>query len=311
MSSGVGSTEPERGTELDVEQLQTTKSEKLLALVLAAFLLIGGIWTYQELDDWVRDAMPLRDPTAAEQAAISALDRAAQARFRAEEQVRQARSELELRRERYRTALDAGDPARALRAEYLAAEAEFARTRSARAAAARAEDAVRPAAARAQERLNRDLDARRDRQELVIFLLRLGLALAFVLAAYVLLTSLRDRGSRWFPLSGSAVIFATIFAFVVAVDYLTDYFEPFDAGILMLALIGVALTIVAFWLLQRYLARRLPVRRLRRGQCPYCGFPVSAGERCEGCGRQVRAACEHCAAPRRVAAPFCAVCGRP
>src|SRR5918994_214184 len=111
--------------ELDVEQLQTTKSEKLLALVLAVFLLIGGIWAYQELDDAVRDAMPLRDPTPAEQQAISALDRAAQARFRAERRVGRARSELELRRERYRTALDEGSPAADLRAEYRAAEAAF------------------------------------------------------------------------------------------------------------------------------------------------------------------------------------------
>ena len=84
-------------TELDVEQLQSTKSEKLLALVLAVFLLIGGIWAYQEIDDKVRDAMPVRNPTAAEQQAIRTLDRAQQRRFRAEETVRRTRSELELR----------------------------------------------------------------------------------------------------------------------------------------------------------------------------------------------------------------------
>ena len=131
----------------------------------------------------------------------------------------------------------------------------------------------------------------------------------FILAGYLLLTRLRDRGSRWFPLSASVVLFATVFAFVVAVDYLTDYFNPFDAGILLLALLGAAATVVAFWLLQRYLSRRLPLRRVRRRQCPYCGFPAD-GERCEGCGRDVRAACVHCAAPRRVGAPFCGACGR-
>lgn len=302
--SGVGS------TELDVEQLQTTNSEKLLALVLAAFLLIGGVWAYQEADDWVRDAMPLRDPTPAEQSAISALERAMQARFQAEGRVRQSRSELELRRERYRTALEAGDPAARLKSQYDAAEAQFARARAARADAARAEGAARPPATRAQERLNRDLGERRDRQELVVFLLRLGMAVLFLLAANVALTRLRERGSRWFPLSGSAVLFATVFALVLAVDYLTDYFDPFDAGILMLSLLGASVTVLAFWLLQRYLARRLPLRRVRRGQCPYCGFPLGRGERCEGCGRQVEAPCEHCTAPRRVGAPFCAACGK-
>ena len=65
---------------VDVEQLQSTKSEKLLALVLAVFLLIGGIWAYQEADDWVRDAMPLRNPTASEQQALRTLQSAQERR---------------------------------------------------------------------------------------------------------------------------------------------------------------------------------------------------------------------------------------
>jgi hypothetical protein len=295
---------------LDVEQLQSTKSEKLLALVLAVFLLIGGVWAYQEIDDRVRAGLPLRDPTPAEQQAIRTLDRAQERRFRAGETVRQKRSELELRREAYRTALDAGDPAGALRTRYRAADAAFEQARADEQRAARAEAAATPAATAAQERVSRDVEKRRDRQELVIFLLRTGAAVVFVLLGYLMLTRLRDKGSRWFPLAGSVVLFATVFAFVVAGDYLTDYFDPFDAGILLLSLIGAAATVVAFWLLQRYLARRLPLRRVRRRQCPYCGFPVGDNERCEGCGRQVQAACAHCAAPRRIGAPFCGACGQ-
>jgi hypothetical protein len=295
---------------LDVEQLQSTKSEKLLALVLAVFLLIGGVWAYQEIDDRVRAGLPLRDPTPAEQQAIRTLDRAQARRFRAGETVRQKRSELELRREAYRTALDAGDPARPLRTRYRAADAAFEQARADEQRAARAEAAATPAATAAQERVSRDVEKRRDRQELVIFLLRTGAAVVFVLLGYLMLTRLRDKGSRWFPLAGSVVLFATVFAFVVAGDYLTDYFDPFDAGILLLSLIGAAATVVAFWLLQRYLARRLPLRRVRRRQCPYCGFPVGDNERCEGCGRQVQAACAHCTAPRRIGAPFCGACGQ-
>jgi hypothetical protein len=41
-------------TRVDVEEIQTTTSEKLLALVLTVFLLIGGVWTYQRIDDVVR-----------------------------------------------------------------------------------------------------------------------------------------------------------------------------------------------------------------------------------------------------------------
>ena len=275
-------------TELDVEQLQSTKSEKLLALVLAVFLLIGGIWAYQEIDDKVRDAMPVRNPSAAEQQAIRTLDRAQQRRFRAEETVRRTRSELEL------AARGVWDGARrrgsGRRASRPVSSCRRRLRGSARSPGAcdTAEAAARPVGNAAQERVSHDVEKRRDRQELVIFLLRTGAAACSSSLGYLLLTRLRDQGSRWFPLSASVVLFATVFAFVVAVDYLTDYFDPFDAGILLLSLIGVAATVVAFWLLQRYLARRLPLRRVRRRQCPYCGFPVDDNERCEGCGREVQ-----------------------
>lgn len=295
---------------IDIEQLQTTKSEKLLSLVLAVFLLIGGVWAYQEIDDGVRSALPARNATPAERRAIQALELSELQRSSADAAVARTREELELRREAYRTALDAGDPAAALRVRYRAAERALDQARADLAAVERAQAAARPAAAAARKRLGGDVEERRERQDLVILALRVGAGLGFLLAAFFLLTRLRDRGSRWFPLSGSVVLFATVYAFVVAIDYLTDYFDPFDAGILLLALLGAGATVVAFWLLQRYLARRLPLRRVRSRQCPYCGFPVGDDARCEGCGREVQAPCAHCAAPRRVGAPFCGACGR-
>jgi hypothetical protein len=105
------------------------------------------------------------------------------------------------------------------------------------------------------------------------------------------------------------VSFGLIMAFALAADYVTDYFNPLDIGLLILSLIGVLATVAAFWALQRYLARRLPHRRVRKGQCPFCGFPVRGNERCEGCGRTVVAPCATCARSRRVGTQFCGSCG--
>ena len=44
-------------TQVDVEEIQTTKSEKVLAFVLAGFLLVGGLWSYQKVDETVRAAI--------------------------------------------------------------------------------------------------------------------------------------------------------------------------------------------------------------------------------------------------------------
>jgi hypothetical protein len=95
----------------------------------------------------------------------------------------------------------------------------------------------------------------------------------------------------------------------MAGDYVTDYVDPLDFGPLVLAVAGIALTLGAFAILQRYLARRVPLRRVRRHECPFCGFPVADNERCEGCGREVVADCATCTAPRRVGTLHCGACG--
>ena len=84
---------------------------------------------------------------------------------------------------------------------------------------------------------------------------------------------------------------------------------PLDLGPLVLALLGIGLTLAGFAVLQRYLARRIPVRRVRKKECPYCGYPAGQGDHCEGCGREVVAPCARCASPRRVGTLHCRACG--
>ena len=98
-------------------------------------------------------------------------------------------------------------------------------------------------------------------------------------------------------------------ALVMAADYVTDYVDTVELGPLLLAIAGVGLTLVAFAALQRYLSRRVPLRRVRKHECPFCGFPSGTTEHCEGCGRQVVAECATCAQPRRVGTLHCGACG--
>ena len=79
---------------------------------------------------------------------------------------------------------------------------------------------------------------------------------------------LRKTGSRYSPLGLAAVGFAAVLALVMAGDYVTDYVDPLEFGPLVLAAVGVGLTLVAFVALQRYLQKRIPLRRIRKGECP-------------------------------------------
>src|SRR3954470_13539786 len=211
----------------DVEDLQTTRTEKLLAVILTAFLLLGGVWTYTRIDDVVRHRVPLPTAALSQSPAIAREDAARQRIFRAQDRLAQARQELELRREASRTALEAHQPAGRLERAYNTAQASYAAATRNLAAARRDQAAAAPAAEKARRSAQARVDAALHRQARDAFLARLALVLLSVVLAFWLLAYLRRRQTRWFPLAGSAVAFATIFAFVLAGDYVTDYFDPF------------------------------------------------------------------------------------
>jgi hypothetical protein len=298
-------------TRVDVEDIQTTTSEKLLAVVLAGFLLIGGVWTYQRIDDEVRDAVAVESvqPSAADQVALQRLD-VARARLDAATQARAAaRDNLELRREAYRTALDAGRQAPQLERAYEQAQARFRGAQREVATAQQAVASAQPAADRANDRVAAERERTEDRRALFTFLLRFFLVAASVGIGYWLLARLRRRGSRYFMVAVAVVAYAAILALVFAADYITDYVDPLELGPLVLSLFGIAATLLAFMVLQRYLARRLPLRRVRKRECPFCGYPVRSTTHCEGCGRQAVAECSTCGADRRVGVLRCGACG--
>jgi hypothetical protein len=292
--------------EITEDEIEITRGEKLLAVVLAAFVFVGLIWGYDKLE-LGGDAYRPPQATQAEQAAI---DRAAEARTelgRAQAVRAQSLEELELRREAYRTALDAGRPASSLERAYRAAEDGYA---DAEQAARRAEAAVRaaaPGADAAQRRAAERAEDDRRADARWTFVLRLAYTLLALALAYVLL--LAARGTRYLTVALACVGAAGLLALVMAVDYAEDYVDWQDIGPLALSLSGIALTLAALWGLQRYLRRRIPLRRVRKGECPFCGFPVRGNARCEGCGREVVAACSACGEPRRVGVAHCGSCG--
>jgi hypothetical protein len=294
---------------VDVEHIQTTKGEKLLAVVLLIFFLIGGIWIYVKIEDFVGDALPLPAPSPQLRAAEADASRAEAASSQAHQAAQQALQNLQLRREAYRTALEAHRPSATLSRQYDRAQAALtaaqAAVRRTDAAAATAERKVTPL----QARLSRRVDDREQARGLVTFLVRLAFVLATVGFGYWLLSRFRRTGSRYFAIAIAFVAYAAIMAFVLGTDYVTDYVNPLDLGPFILSVVGILLTLLAFVGLQRYLARRLPGRRVRKGECPFCGFPVRGNKHCEGCGRDVEAPCTNCEAPRRVGTAYCGVCG--
>lgn len=293
-------------TRVPVEEVEVSTGEKVLAIMLAVFISVGAIWAYVRIDDIGTVAV---EPTPAEQTAIETNEAADRAHFGAQREVRAARSKVVRTREAYRTALDADHPAAALERDYVAAQAALDDAEG-RLKAARAEvsESV-PAAMRAESHLSQERHSEQTRHDRQTFLLRLALLAAMLGSSYYLLARLRRRRSRYLPAIYAWIGASGVLAIVMAGDYTGNYVEFSEVGPLAISLAGIALTLAAFVALQRYLARRVPARRVRKGECPFCGFPIRGGRHCEGCGRLVVSECSRCHEPRRVGAEHCAACG--
>jgi len=294
-------------TRVPVEEIEVSTGEKVLAVMLAVFISVGAIWAYVRIDDIGTVAV---QPTPAEQTAIEAADTASRAHFRAQREVRAARNEVVSTREAYRTALDADRPAAALERDYIGAQAALDDAEGRQTAARSEVSETAPAASRAESHISQERNSEQTRHDRQTFLLRLVLLAATLGSSYYLLARLRRRRSRYLPAIYAWIGASGVLAIVMAGDYTDDYVEFSEIGPLAISLAGIGLTLAAFVALQRYLARRGPARRVRKSECPFCGFPIRSGHHCEGCGRVVVSECSRCHEPRRVGAEHCAACGK-
>lgn len=309
------------GSRVDGE-IETSTAEKVLAFVLAVFIAIGAVWAFVKLDEVAKpDSISYRAPSRElidpeEVSAIESHEEAVHSVGVARSHRRAATRRMELSREAYRTALDAGEPAAGLRLEYEAAQARLASASSELAAAVRVAAQTRPEAEEARQRLTEQRQKEAERAEedrvqhdRIVFLLRLSLLALMLAGSYRLLIRLRSRNSRYLPAALALIGATAVLAVVMAADYTDSYIEFDEIGPLAISIVGVALTLAAFVALQRFLAKRVPARRVRRGECPFCGFPARGKPHCEGCGRAVIASCSSCQRDRRVGTPRCGYCG--
>ncbi len=299
-------------TRVDIEDVSSAKSEKFLAVVLAAFLLIGSIWFYIKVDDWAGGSRAW-EFTPAEQRVMSAQEEAWQAEQTATSRAEREKTEVGLAKDALDIALAKGDSIAELEAKYQDELDQFEAARVAQAKAqAHAEELSRQASVIEKRHENQRLSPSR---QWVIAGIRFGFIVVWFGASLRMVSVLRRKQSRFLPLAFAVTGTGVITALVFATDYITDYIDPLDLGPIVLSVFGAVTTVAAFIGLQRWLAARLPGRRVRNGECPFCGHPVRDGaermgaSHCEGCGREVIAPCASCGLPRRVGSPHCGACG--
>lgn len=309
----------------DNEAGEFTRLEKVLALALVAFLLVGGSWILRVLGDipsrpdWSQlesqyDLDEARGRIGSLQQELNAADRLL---GDLEGRLADARVEYEFRREEYRTYLDRGEDDPERREAFEAARSRMEELES-QVASAQSVVEERTQLVEEANREQRDLQAQvsselrrlENRYELTAFLFRLAYALPLLLLAVLAWWRVRARRSPYLIIMTSVAGFAALQLIVLVFQYTWTLFR--DAAQLIISIGGSAIAIGGIVALRRYLFNpaRQARSRLRQGACPGCGFPLSSDPYCPGCGRQVRGDCPHCGQVCLSDADYCSACGR-
>lgn len=308
---------------------EVSRAEKILALALAAFLLVGGIrlaWTidqafprpdYQAIyrSFGLEDLQKELDLLRVEEAKLGEVV------GRNQEAETRARLDYEVAREEYRTLLDRGvdDPAK--RRKWEQARSTLEQAVAAKKAAEtklrifreellnpkqEAVDNARAGLSREVERLNRARDIKAGSACLGYALL--SFALSLVVFNYFRRS---PKVARYSVIGTSVLGFGAVQVLVVSFKTVL----PFLRGVVpvewIISLGGSAISIAGLvYLRNRFLAA--PVvrrRRLWKGSCPACGFPRT-GTFCPWCGAEQTVSCPHCGEKTSQHLPYCESCGK-
>jgi len=139
---------------------------------------------------------------------------------------------------------------------------------------------------------------------------RLFFILGMLIGSLSLTQKMRRKDSRYVPLGLALTASTAILSLVFVTDYITDFINILELGPIVLSLLGAAVTIFFFVVLQKHLAKRAVRVRLRKNECCECAFPVQDGQAyCGNCGIATHAKCEACEFSIRLGAKYCNRCG--
>lgn len=217
-------------TRTEAENVKTSGPEKLLAVILTVFILIGAVWVYSQIGkisgetyDWEYGSGPGTrvEPSKSDQDALRERRIARNASWKAGTRLKRAEKAVTFTGDTYRTEIDAGLKGTAELAEYRKAQTHLAAARKAKRRADARLARTQPAASTAEANRRAAIDERRDRQQRDdrwVALLRLALVAGMLGLGYWSLSATRRRRSRMMPLALAQISAAALLAAWMAID---------------------------------------------------------------------------------------------
>jgi len=314
--------------ELQETEREVTRAEKVLAVALAVFLLVGGLRIAWAINDFFPhpDYLEIQRQFISESLAqeMGALwqqqngKQAALQRLQEEESV--LRLQYETAREEYRTLLDRGIDDAGKKAQWEQARSRMEQAQLAISAAEKAQHDFRTTILEPKEKVFRGAEERFQARLVQLMRqrnLRAGLGLmAYALLGFALSIWVFNVFRSKPFLSRYAVIGTSFLGFGVLQMLVVSFqvAHPFLQGVIpvewIVSLGGSGISVAGIIFLKRkYLSTEaVRSRRLWKKACPICGFP-KPGNCCNWCGVAQTTPCASCGLPTNSFSPYCQECG--
>jgi len=308
--------------EYEDEKIETTRGEKILALAMVIFLLIGGINVLNELKgipdrpqmDTYYEEYGIFKLEAEEDNIAAELKTASKALENANAEFSRAKENYLFKREEYRVILDKGEKDEVKKREHEEARERYEKSQVRLDAAQAVCDEIKVRLEQKREEVSnaRKLASDEYKRDYQIYRLKvLGIRLAFVLpllaVAIVMFLKAKKTRSKYIIHANAFMAFASLLLMYMIIENVWKVVHIIGISVLGAVACGVSL---AYLKKQFFSFERISMSRLKENKCPWCGFPIRYEmPYCQNCGKKLAEKCPECGKMRPILARFCPNCG--
>ncbi len=329
----------------EIEDQESTRVEKFLLVILVGFLLMGGFWVFDQIQNMI--AQPVlrsdyemtsmvgeknRDATSIEeQLAITPLRKKAAKQeevvrhlndvvANSEANLRRAESDYKFQREEFRTSIESKgyqhqDPKKfeVARSSFQASQKQTSVAEATLKAAQKDLEGQQHVIDQRAVVAQRIYDQRTSARNLKLFAINFLFALTCLGVTWKAWTRGRQIRWRYQSVLTAGFIAAVLQLFALSFRYLWEIFLA-DLAVLGISVIGTVVSVLAIVGIKRWLfsPERVAQARLSNRRCQSCATPFTDSQtHCWQCGNRLVETCDSCGSNRLIFAPFCGTCGRP
>ena len=305
---------------LEVERVETTRSQKILATILVIFLLIFGIRVVEKLEELPKrpDIYQLEVEYGIPELEAELwqlqqnLTKAEGVLEGASRRLQESYEEYLFRREEYRVSLEEGVVDPELEALYNQSRRAYEASKRSYKMALEVRDDIEAKIDQLDMKISekrssawKDYNSEMKVYGAKVLMARMVFVIPLMIASILSFLRMKRKHSKYLLLTNSFMAFSFIL-----VAYSVLEFVRVTAYFLLVSGIGAAIStaVLIYVIRSAFKMEKLALSRIKERKCPYCGTPV-IGRYCISCGKEIVKPCPECGEDVLKFSLYCPKCG--